>query len=80
MVQYACYVARPDNAGLRRRLLARLVTANDPRRDRYLRLLAVINGWPGQERLAPALNWFIRALRARIATVHPGTELTAPPV
>ncbi|GAA3437787.1 MerR family transcriptional regulator [Kutzneria kofuensis] len=44
-------------------LLARLETANDPRRDRYLRLLAVINGWAAPEDVAPAVDWFIRALR-----------------
>jgi len=30
---------------------------NDPRRERYLTLLAVINGWPGPESLAPVLDW-----------------------
>jgi hypothetical protein len=42
-----------------------LETANDPRRERYLRLLSVINGWTAPDSLAPALDWFIRALRAR---------------
>lgn len=59
-------VGRPDDARLRRRLLTRLETANDPRRERYLQLLAVINGWPAPESLAPALGWFIQALRARM--------------
>ena len=45
-------------------LLGRLEDANDPRRDRYLRLLAVINGWAAPEDVAPAVDWFIRALRA----------------
>ncbi|AQZ69637.1 MerR-family transcriptional regulator [[Actinomadura] parvosata subsp. kistnae] len=49
-----------DRAGLADRLEA----ACDPRRERYLRLLAVINGWPPPESLAPALTWFGRALRA----------------
>jgi hypothetical protein len=39
--------------------------ANDPRRERYLRLLAVVNGWEPPEGLAPALGWFVQALRAR---------------
>jgi hypothetical protein len=26
----------------------------------------VINGWPAPENLAPVLNWFIQALRARM--------------
>lgn len=46
-------------------LLARLEAANDPRRDRYLRLLAVINGWPSPAGTAPAIDWFVRAVRAR---------------
>jgi hypothetical protein len=41
-------------------------TANDPRREQYFQLLAVINGWPATESMAPALDWFIGALRARI--------------
>ncbi|MGW0521338.1 hypothetical protein [Crossiella sp. NPDC003009] len=45
-------------------LLARLSAAADPRRDRYLRLLATVNGWPEPEPLAPALDWAIRALRS----------------
>jgi DNA-binding transcriptional MerR regulator len=60
---YAC--GRPDDLDLRRRLLTRLEAANDPRRERYLQLLSVINGWPAPERLTPVLDWFIQALRAR---------------
>jgi DNA-binding transcriptional MerR regulator len=68
--QSAHAFGHPDDLDLRRRLLTRLETANDPRRERYLQLLAVINGWSAPESLAPAFDWFIRALRARI----PGTE------
>ncbi|NUK05794.1 MerR family transcriptional regulator [Streptomyces lunaelactis] len=64
--QYALDTDRPDDIDLRRHLLTRLETANDPRRERYLHLLAVINGWPAPESLAPTLDWFIRALRAGI--------------
>ena len=56
-----------DDAELRHRLLTRLETANDPRRERYLQLLAVINGWPAPTSQAPVLDWFIRAVRARTA-------------
>ncbi|GLW99906.1 MerR family transcriptional regulator [Microtetraspora sp. NBRC 16547] len=66
MAEYAHVLGRPDDVDLRRQLLSRLETANDPRREAYLQLLAVINGWPAPESLAPALDWFIRALRARI--------------
>ncbi|PPS70125.1 MULTISPECIES: MerR family transcriptional regulator [Streptomyces] len=57
---------RPDDTELRRRLLARLESASDPRRDRYLQLLAVINGWPAPESLGPAFNWSIEAVRVRM--------------
>ncbi|MFE9691769.1 MerR family transcriptional regulator [Micromonospora sp. NPDC005806] len=62
---YAQLCNRPDDLDLRRRLLVRLESANDPRRERYLHLLSVINGWPTTESLAPVLDWAIRALRAR---------------
>ncbi|MDT0342422.1 MerR family transcriptional regulator [Streptomyces litchfieldiae] len=56
---------RPGDAGPHRRLSRRLEAANDPRRDRYLHLLALINGWPAPERLAPLIDWSLAALRAR---------------
>lgn len=58
---------RPDSLTLRRRLLERLDTANDPRRDRYLHLLSRINGWTAPEPLAPLLTWSAAALRHRTA-------------
>ncbi|MFG3555526.1 MerR family transcriptional regulator [Micromonospora sp. NPDC047557] len=66
--RYARLYGLPDDADLRQRLLDRLVLANDPRRDRYLDLLSVINGWSGGGAVAPAVDWFIRALRARTPT------------
>ncbi|WP_086830498.1 MerR family transcriptional regulator [Streptomyces sp. NRRL B-24572] len=68
--RYAHVLGRPasrDAPALRRRLAARLDRMNDPRRDRYLSLLAVVNGWPAPEGLAPALTWITAALRARPA-------------
>lgn len=59
-------VGRPDDVALRHWLLTRLDTANDPRRQRYLELLAVINGWLAPENLTPALDWCVQALRARL--------------
>ncbi len=56
-----------DHAELRRRLLTRLRTASDPRRERYARLLAVVNGWPVLESRGPALDWAVRALEAAAA-------------
>ncbi|WP_069885865.1 MerR family transcriptional regulator [Streptomyces luteocolor] len=61
---YAGIVGAPDGEDLRRRLAARLDVMNDPRRDRYLYLLAVINGWPAPEGLAQVIDWTVRALRA----------------
>ncbi len=46
--------------------LARLEAANDPRRERYLTLLAVVNGWQVLESLTPVLDWSIQALAARV--------------
>jgi DNA-binding transcriptional MerR regulator len=63
---YAHVLGRPDDAGLRRQLLARLEAVNDPRRERYLTLLTVINGWPAPESLTPVLDWSIQALSAQV--------------
>lgn len=59
MAQYARLVGPDDELG--HRLLSRVEAANDPRRYRYLQLLATINGWSAPEDLAPVLEWFIRA-------------------
>ncbi|TNH26255.1 MerR family transcriptional regulator [Micromonospora orduensis] len=64
--RYAHLTGRPDDAYLRQRLLARLDAAYDSRRDRYLDLLSVINGWSAGGGVAPAVDWFSRALRARM--------------
>lgn len=64
---YARLTGEPDDAALRRRLLARLESVDDPRRERYLRLLARVNGWPAPESLAPVLGWAGTALRARMS-------------
>ncbi|MCX4671510.1 MerR family transcriptional regulator [Streptomyces sp. NBC_01381] len=63
---YAHIVGLPDDPALQRRLAARLESMGDPRRDRYLQLLAVINGWPAPESLAPPLAWIVQALRVRL--------------
>jgi DNA-binding transcriptional MerR regulator len=62
---YAQISGSPDDATLRRRLVTRLETVNDPRRERYIHLLAVINGWLVPESLTPVLDWSIQAVRAR---------------
>ncbi|MGW3094384.1 MerR family transcriptional regulator [Streptomyces sp. NPDC001102] len=59
---------RPSHdAELYRWLLRRLQAAGDPRRDQYFQLLALINGWPPPERLAPLIDWSVTALRLRAA-------------
>ncbi|MGV4980933.1 MerR family transcriptional regulator [Streptomyces sp. NRAIS4] len=60
-------LGRTDDAEPHRWLLPRLDAANDPSRDRYFRLLAVINGWPAPQPLTPALDWSVTALRTRSA-------------
>ncbi|MFH8368270.1 MerR family transcriptional regulator [Streptomyces sp. NPDC018031] len=58
---------RSDDAELHRWLLQRLKAASDPRRDQYLRLLALINDWATPERLTPVIDWAVAALRIRAA-------------
>ncbi|MFJ7211514.1 MerR family transcriptional regulator [Amycolatopsis sp. NPDC098790] len=41
-----------------------LGVANDPRRERYMQLLGVINGWAAPESLAPAFDWLAEAMAA----------------
>ncbi|MEU8175872.1 MerR family transcriptional regulator [Microbispora hainanensis] len=62
--RYAALVGRPDDTDLRHRLLALVDTARDPRRQTYVRLLAVVNGWPPPDDPTPALTWFADALGA----------------
>ncbi|NUT91371.1 MAG: MerR family transcriptional regulator [Saccharothrix sp.] len=43
-----------------------LEAANDPRRERYLTLLALVNGWDAPESVATELDWFLRARRYHV--------------
>ena len=63
---YAHICGRPDDAELRHRLLLRLESVNNPRRDRYFQLLAVINSWPAPESMTPVLDWSVEAVRVRM--------------
>ena len=45
-----------------------LELARDPRRARYVELLAIVNGWAPPESLTPALDWAIAALRSSPAS------------
>ncbi|WP_328868997.1 MerR family transcriptional regulator [Streptomyces sp. NBC_00287] len=60
-------LARPDDHELHRLLLHHLERADDPRRDRYFELLAVINDWPPPVPHTPVIHWSVAALRARAA-------------
>ncbi|WP_327356895.1 MerR family transcriptional regulator [Streptomyces sp. NBC_01304] len=51
-----------DNPTLR--LTEWLARANDPRRERYSRLLAQVNGWAAPDSLSPALDWLGQAVQA----------------
>ncbi|MEU8033064.1 MerR family transcriptional regulator [Streptomyces sp. NPDC049099] len=64
-VHYAHLLGRPDDIELHRRLATRMESISDPRRERYLQLLAVVNGWPAPESLAPVFDWSVQALRVR---------------
>jgi DNA-binding transcriptional MerR regulator len=64
--RYAQLCGGADDVDLRLRLLTRLEAANDPRRERYLRLLSAINGWSAPESLTSVFDWSIQALRGRI--------------
>ncbi|MEV0058033.1 hypothetical protein AB0H34_47050 [Saccharopolyspora shandongensis] len=64
--RYAEVFGRPDDADLRRWILARLEIASDPRAEHYWQLLSIINGWSVPPSLAPVFAWFTAALRAAI--------------
>ncbi|MBO3747022.1 hypothetical protein J5X84_13170 [Streptosporangiaceae bacterium NEAU-GS5] len=60
---YTATFGDPDSATYRRKLLARVEIANDPRTERYFALLSTIDGRPQPPSLAPVFDWFIKALR-----------------
>ncbi|MFD0633482.1 MerR family transcriptional regulator [Catenulispora yoronensis] len=72
--QYATTFSKPDNDALRAWLWQRLEVAADPRVERYWRLLAAINRWPEPESLGPVFDWFLRALRPRMAARGEGAQ------
>jgi DNA-binding transcriptional MerR regulator len=66
VAQYGHVFNRPDEVNLRRQLLTWMESVNDSRRERYMQLLSVVNGWPAPDSLAPVFDWFVRALRVRV--------------
>ncbi|MER7673061.1 MerR family transcriptional regulator [Kitasatospora sp. NPDC096128] len=67
------------DAPLRARLAERLRAMADPRRERYLVLLAVVNGWVAPESSAEVLDWAARAVGASGAR-RPGPGVSGPGV
>ena len=65
---FARAAGRNDDAVYRAELASQLERFSDARVERYWQLIAVINGWPSQQSMVPAYDWFIAALRA-----HPKT-------
>lgn len=64
-VCYATAMGLTDDQDSRARLLCWLDAAHDPRRERYLHLLATVNGWAPPESLRPVFAWCLAASRAR---------------
>ena len=62
--RYARTFGATDTPAYRTSLRRRLLVANDPRTERYLYLLSVINEWPTRPPLSPVFTWLIRALDA----------------
>ncbi|MFE6921224.1 MerR family transcriptional regulator [Nocardia sp. NPDC057663] len=62
--RYASTFGRPDDPPLRHWILERLEVADDPRVQRYWRLLGIVNGWPEQPDMTPVFTWFAQVLRA----------------
>jgi hypothetical protein len=70
--RYAETFQTSDTPRYRTALLRRLEIANDPRTERYLNLLHLINGWPTQPSLSPIFDWFTCALRSHPSSSRPG--------
>ncbi|MGW5073371.1 helix-turn-helix domain-containing protein [Rhodococcus sp. NPDC004095] len=64
VANFARTVDLPVGPQVRRRLLDWLTLVQDPRRERYIELLAVVNGWSAPETLSPVFNWLERAVSA----------------
>ncbi|MEV4618756.1 MerR family transcriptional regulator [Asanoa sp. NPDC049573] len=67
VARYAETFQTSDSAAYRAKLLTRLRTANEPRTERYVHLIDIINDWPVPPPLAPVFEWLITALEERPA-------------
>jgi DNA-binding transcriptional MerR regulator len=63
VARYAETFATTDSTAYRAKLLARLRTANEPRTERYVHLIDIINDWPVAAPLGPIFDWLIAALQ-----------------
>ncbi|MBV6698226.1 MerR family transcriptional regulator [Kitasatospora aureofaciens] len=59
--RYAGLVGGDRSDSVRARLVERLAVLGDPRRERYLELLAVVNGWAAPESWAAEAEWLGQA-------------------
>ena len=66
--RYAETFQTTDTPKYRNALLRRLEIANDPRTERYVNLLHVINGWPPRPSLSRIFDWFTCALRSHASS------------
>ncbi|WP_239127479.1 MerR family transcriptional regulator [Asanoa siamensis] len=64
VARYAETFGEADTPAYRAKLVRRLRTANDPRTERYVRLIGIINEWPETPPLAPVFGWLIAALES----------------
>ncbi|MEV0718377.1 MerR family transcriptional regulator [Asanoa sp. NPDC050611] len=62
VARYAETFGTTDTPAYRAKLSTRLRTANDPRVERYMRLIGIINDYPATPPLAPVFDWLIAAL------------------
>jgi hypothetical protein len=66
--RYAETFQTTDTPEYRNALLRRLKIANDPRTERSINLLHIVNGWPTQPSLSPIFDWFTCALRSHASS------------
>ncbi|GAA1872158.1 MerR family transcriptional regulator [Asanoa iriomotensis] len=62
VARYAETFGTEDTPAYRAKLVTRLRTADDPRVERYVRLIGIINDWPETPPLGPVFGWLIAAL------------------
>ncbi|GIF48353.1 MerR family transcriptional regulator [Asanoa ferruginea] len=69
VASYAETFETTDTAAYRAKLLTRLRTANEPRTERYVHLIDIINDTPVAAPLGPVFDWLIAALEHHPAAI-----------